>query len=93
MGFILNRALILLIFIFFLASDPDKIHGIRTVELGFRREQEDRGKLPQSRRSLKTTSTVGMNTRKSPSVTTTSDPNMPSKRRVQKGANPIHNRS
>ncbi|KAF8040482.1 hypothetical protein BT93_B2648 [Corymbia citriodora subsp. variegata] len=64
-----------------------------SVELGFGREQEVQEKAPQSRRSLKTISTVGMNTKKSSSATKTFDPNMPSKRKVRGGSDPIHNRS
>jgi len=92
MGFILTRALILLACIFFLASDPDKDHGLVSVALGFVREQEVQGKAPQSRRSLKTIGTVGMNTRESSNVTKTFYPNMSSKRKVPFGPDPIHNR-
>ncbi|KAK3443015.1 hypothetical protein EUGRSUZ_B03446 [Eucalyptus grandis] len=93
MGFILTRALILLVCIFFLASELDKVQGVVSVKLGFGREQEVQGKAPQSRRSLKTVGKVGMNAKKSSSVTKTFDPNMSSKRKVRGGSDPIHNRS
>ncbi|KAI6686081.1 hypothetical protein NL676_031994 [Syzygium grande] len=93
MGFILNKPLVLLVCIFFLASDLDKVRGVTSVELGFGMEQEeDQGKAPQSRRGLKTIGTVGMNTKKSSNAAKTFDPSMSSKRQVPKGPDPIHNR-
>ncbi|KAB1208054.1 CLAVATA3/ESR (CLE)-related protein 45 [Morella rubra] len=89
-----DRALILVICIGFLAFRPDKVSGLRSIDLAIKQGQEAHGIMAQSRRVLKAVAMEGMNTeKKSAYVNKKSDPNQSSKRRVRRGSDPIHNRS
>lgn len=89
-----DRALILVICIGFLAFRPDKVSGLRSIDLAIKQGQEALGIMSQSRRVLKAVAMEGMNTeKKSAYVNKKSDPNQSSKRRVRRGSDPIHNRS
>jgi hypothetical protein len=94
MVFSAHRAFILLICIGFLAVQPDKVSGMRRIDLAPIQGQEVRGAMTQNRRILKDVAMEGMNTeKKSAHVNKKFDPNESSKRSVRKGSDPIHNRS
>lgn len=88
-----QRAFILLICIGFLVVQPEKVSGLRRIDLAPKQGQE-RGALAQNQRILKAVAMEAMNTeKKSAHANKKLDPNDSSKRRVRKGSDPIHNRS
>lgn len=76
-----------------LAVQPDKVSGMRNIELVLRHNQHNQGMVPQNQRILKDTTMVGMNAgNKLTQINNKFDPNQSSKRRVRRGSDPIHNR-
>lgn len=94
MVFFARRVLILLICMGLLLSvQPDKVSGLRSIDLVLRQNQHNQGMVPQNQRILKETTMVGKNAeKKSTKIHNKFDPNQSSKRRVRRGSDPIHNR-
>ena len=89
-----QRVLIFLIFFGLLVVQPDKVSGLRSIDLVFRHSQEENGIATRNQRILKAVDMKGMSTEKKPApVNNTFDPNQSSKRRVRRGSDPIHNKS
>lgn len=94
MVFSTQRALILLICIGFLAVKPDKVSGMRSIDLVLRQNRHDHMLAPKNQRILKAVSMEDLNKgEKSATVNKKFDLNQSSKRRVRRGSDPIHNRS
>ncbi|KAL5826411.1 hypothetical protein ACOSQ4_018208 [Xanthoceras sorbifolium] len=94
MVFCAHRLLVFLICMGLLAVQPDKVSGLRSIDLVLRQSQHNQDMVPQNQRSLMDSATKGMNTEKKPTqINNTFDPNQSSKRRVRRGSDPIHNRS
>lgn len=85
---------ILLICIGFLAIQPNKISGLRSIDLALKQGHEDCGVVAMNPRVLKSlVMEAGRNTEKmSAHVNKKIYPNESSKRRVGRGSDPIHNR-
>ncbi|KAF8399478.1 hypothetical protein HHK36_015344 [Tetracentron sinense] len=84
--------LILLICFGFLAVQPEKVSGLRSIDLVLRWDKEH-GLVPKHARILKAVAMEELNTeKKSAPSPPTFDPNRSSKRRVRRGSDPIHNR-
>lgn len=93
MAFSSQRVLILLLCTGFLKVQPGQGYGLRTIDL-LRQKQHGQGMVPQNRRIFKATTMMEMNAKNSSTqINRTYDPNPSSKRRVQRGSDPIHNRS
>ncbi|KAK9277345.1 hypothetical protein L1049_006886 [Liquidambar formosana] len=93
MVFSASRVLILLICIGFIVQ-PDKVSGLRSIELVLRNSKVDHVLMPKNQRILKAVVMDNLNTEKrSAPVNKEFDPNQSSKRKVRKGSDPIHNRS
>ncbi|XWS23187.1 hypothetical protein CRYUN_Cryun29cG0099600 [Craigia yunnanensis] len=91
-----QKVLIFLFFFQLLAVQPDKVSGLRSIDLVFRQSQEEDGiATRRNRRILKADDLKGMSTEKKlpAPVNNTFDWNQSSKRRVRRGSDPIHNRS
>lgn len=88
-----HRTFILLLCIGYLAVQPDKVSGLKRMDLALRQGQEVRGLQAKNPRILKAVTYEGMNTQKKPPHAKKFDPNESSKRRVRRGSDPIHNRS
>ncbi|XP_018817661.1 CLAVATA3/ESR (CLE)-related protein 45 [Juglans regia] len=89
-----HRVFILLICIGFLAVQPDKVSGLRSIGLALKQGQEDCELMAQNHRVLKVVAMEQINTGKTTAhVNKKFDPNESSKRRVRRGSDPIHNRS
>ncbi|XWS64260.1 hypothetical protein CRYUN_Cryun06bG0171000 [Craigia yunnanensis] len=89
-----QRVLILLTFFGLLAVQPDKVSGLRSIDLVFRHSQEESGIATMNQRILKAVDMKEMSTeKKAAPVNNTFDPNQSSKRRVRRGSDPIHNMS
>ncbi|XVF43117.1 hypothetical protein PTKIN_Ptkin02bG0014800 [Pterospermum kingtungense] len=81
-----QRVLIFLIFFGLLAVQPDRVHGLRSIDLVLRHHHQQR--------VLMAVDVKGMSTEVKPApVNSSFDPNQSSKRRVRRGSDPIHNRS
>ncbi|KAB5538536.1 hypothetical protein DKX38_016069 [Salix brachista] len=93
MVFCSHRVLVLLICIGFIAVQPDKLHGLTSVEMILRHDQKAHGTPPHNQRSLKDVNWQGMGTKKSAQANMTLDASQTSKRRARRGSDPIHNRS
>ncbi|KAG2702369.1 hypothetical protein I3760_06G085800 [Carya illinoinensis] len=94
MVFRAHRGLILLICIGFLAIQPDKISGLRSIDLALKQGHEDCGIMARNPRVLESLAMEERNTEKmSAHANKKFDANESSKRRVQRGSDPIHNRS
>ncbi|KAJ6312115.1 hypothetical protein OIU76_012062 [Salix suchowensis] len=88
-----HRVLVLLICIGFIAVQPDKLHGLTSVEMILRHDQRAHGTPPHNQRSLKDVNWQGMGTKKSAKANMTLDASQTSKRGARRGSDPIHNRS
>lgn len=89
------RVLILLICIGFLVVQPDKVSGSRSIRIAIRETKQDHDVLqPKNQRILKAVDMEEINTTKNSTISNEKfDPNQSSKRKVRRGADPIHNRS
>ncbi|GLU17075.1 hypothetical protein SLE2022_334720 [Rubroshorea leprosula] len=91
-----HKVLILLICMWLLAVEPEKVCGLRNKELVFRHHHKGSGiaSSPKNQRILKAAVDLeGMNTQQnSAPVNNKFDPNQSSKRRVRRGPDPIHNK-
>ena len=95
MVFATQRVLILLICIGLLSFQPDKVSGLRSIDIALRKQKEDNHIFLQSRRTLKVVKTeekLNPET-KSTGQNNKLDPNQSTKRQVRRGSDPIHNRS
>ncbi|KAF5730155.1 hypothetical protein HS088_TW20G00526 [Tripterygium wilfordii] len=94
MGFLFHRGLILFVCIGILAIQPDRVSGLRSMDLALR---WDKGLLPfvQHMRILKAVVVEDLETKRSlaPAPSAMFDPNQSEKRKVRRGSDPIHNRS
>lgn len=89
-----QRVLILLIFIGFLAVEPDKVSALRSIDLVLRQSPEDHMLAAKNQRILKAVVTENLRKEeKAAPVNKKFDLNQSSKRRVRRGSDPIHNRS
>ncbi|XP_024933981.3 CLAVATA3/ESR (CLE)-related protein 45 [Ziziphus jujuba] len=90
-----HRVLILLICIGFLVVQPDKVSGLRSIGIAIRETKKDHDLLlSKNQRILKAVNMEEINTTKNSKTSDEKfDPNQSSKRKVRRGADPIHNRS
>ncbi|KAF3431462.1 hypothetical protein FNV43_RR26193 [Rhamnella rubrinervis] len=97
MVFATHRVVIVLICIGFLAVQPNEVSCLTSVGIALRDTKQEHGILPpQNQRMLKAVDMEEMNTMKKKNSTALNDkfdPNQSSKRKVRRGADPIHNRS
>ncbi|XP_041016231.1 CLAVATA3/ESR (CLE)-related protein 45 [Juglans microcarpa x Juglans regia] len=95
MVFRAHRGFILLICIGFLAIQPEKISGLRSIDLALKQGHEDCGIMARNPRVLKSLALEGRNTEKISAHVNKKlfDANESSKRSVRRGSDPIHNRS
>ncbi|XXG87646.1 hypothetical protein AAC387_Pa11g2281 [Persea americana] len=92
MRFCIYRMLILLVCIGFLAFQPEKVCGLRNMDLVLR-WNEEHGPASHKSRLLKAVDVQDANTMKQLApAPSTFDPNQSSKRRVRRGSDPIHNK-
>ncbi|PON67054.1 CLAVATA3/ESR (CLE)-related protein [Trema orientale] len=94
MVFATQRVLILLICIGLLSFQPDKVSGLRSIDIAVREQKEESHLFLQIRRFLKVVKEEEkLNSEtKSASQNNKFDPNQSSKRKVRRGSDPIHNR-
>ncbi|KAJ8628574.1 hypothetical protein MRB53_021897 [Persea americana] len=93
MGLYTQRVIIILVCVGLVAILPEKISALRSTDVVFRWNQENRIAADKSH-VLKRVSVKDMNTKKNPApAPSTFDPNRSSKRKVRRGSDPIHNRS
>ncbi|KAH7515943.1 hypothetical protein FEM48_Zijuj10G0081900 [Ziziphus jujuba var. spinosa] len=90
-----HRVLILLICIGFLVVQPDKVSGLRSIGIAIRETKKYHDLLlSKNQRILKAVNMEEINTTKNSKTSDEKfDPNQSSKRKVRRGADPIHNRS
>ena len=89
-----QRVLILLICIGFLAVEPDKVSGLRSIDLALRQSPEYHMLAAKNQRTLKAVVMENQSKEeKAAPVNKKFDLNQSSKRRVRRGSDPIHNRS
>ena len=94
MVFSAQRVLVFLICIGVLAVEPDKVSGLRSIDLVLRQSQEDHMLAPKNQRILKAVVMEDLNRGENAApVNKKFDLNQSSKRRVRRGSDPIHNRS
>ncbi|KAK9278045.1 hypothetical protein L1049_027602 [Liquidambar formosana] len=93
MGFSAYRVVILLVCIVFLAVQPEKVDGLKSIDLALK---WDKGQLLFLRNSriLNAVAVEDLPTKPSlaPAPSMMFDPNQSDKRRVRRGSDPIHNR-
>ncbi|OAY47618.1 hypothetical protein MANES_06G092300v8 [Manihot esculenta] len=93
MGFLVHRGILLLLFIGYLALQPQKVSSLSSLDLALRWKQ---GLLPFARNSrmLRSVALRDFQTLASsaPAPSMVFDPNQSNKRTVRKGSDPIHNR-
>ncbi|CAL5362217.1 hypothetical protein ACSBR2_041935 [Camellia fascicularis] len=87
------RVVIFLVCIGFLSIQPERVSGLRSIDLALR---WDKG-LPLFLRSARVLKDVGVEVMQippslAPAPSKVFDPNQSSKRRVRRGSDPIHNR-
>lgn len=87
------RVVILVIFVGFLAVQPEKVYALRSIDLALRWHSGHVLFLKNSR-ILLAVATKELHTKPSlaPAPSIMVDPNQSSKRRVRRGSDPIHNR-
>ncbi|KAJ7956399.1 CLAVATA3/ESR (CLE)-related protein 45 [Quillaja saponaria] len=93
MNCLVTRGLFVLVCIGFLACQPNKVSGLRSIDLALRWNNRQ---LPfvRSFRILKAASMEDLQSKLNlaPAPSMTFDPNQSNKRTVRKGSDPIHNR-
>lgn len=96
MEFTTHRVVILLICIGFLALQTNRVSCLRSIGITLRETTQVDDKVPLNQRMLKAVNMEEVNMKKmknSTSLNDKFDPNQSSKRKVGRGADPIHNRS
>lgn len=93
MGFLAYRGAILLVCIGFLALQPGKVSGLRSMDLALRWDKGHFSFL-NSLHVVKAVSVEDLQAKLSlaPAPAMTFDPSQSNKRKVRKGSDPIHNR-
>ncbi|XAR65191.1 hypothetical protein NMG60_11009213 [Bertholletia excelsa] len=95
MFFTSRKLLILVMCIGFLAIQPARVSGLRSIDLVLRWSIEDHGPVLKNQhgRGLKAVETETKSTEKKPATANQPlDPYKPSKRRFRRGPDPIHNK-
>ncbi|KAK9926014.1 hypothetical protein M0R45_023270 [Rubus argutus] len=93
MGFLAYRGAILLVCIGFLALQPEKVSGLRSMDLALRWDKGHFSFL-NSLHVVKAVAVEDLQAKLSlaPAPAMTFDPSQSNKRKVRKGSDPIHNR-
>ncbi|PQQ10203.1 hypothetical protein Pyn_16404 [Prunus yedoensis var. nudiflora] len=94
MGFLAYRSAVLFVCIGFLALQPEKVSGLRSMDLALRWDKGHMSFL-KSLHLVEAVAVEDLQAKLSlaPAPSMTFDPNQSNKRKVRKGSDPIHNRS